>query len=141
VDYASDTLNVVAQYGDWLSAADVDSRDQIAPGSGATIRKGASRTAVYRDERGTLHEFSAVCPHLGGLVSWNEAEKSWDCPCHGSRFDCFGHVVDGPANRDLDGPDDPLSVLTAAELGMKTGALMAANGLKKLVTLEIRRGN
>jgi Rieske Fe-S protein len=56
---------------------------------------------VYRDADGELHERSAICPHLGGLVGWNDAEKTWDCPCHGSRFDRFGRVVQGPANADL----------------------------------------
>ncbi|MCA1793688.1 MAG: Rieske 2Fe-2S domain-containing protein [Desulfobacteraceae bacterium] len=50
-----------------------------------------------------MHEHSAVCPHLGGIVDWNNSEKTWDCPCHGSRFDCHGRVITGPANRDLEG--------------------------------------
>ncbi len=58
---------------------------------------GLRRVAVYVDEAGGRHELSATCPHLGGVVSWNSAEKSWDCPCHGSRFDCAGKVISGPA--------------------------------------------
>jgi Rieske Fe-S protein len=57
--------------------------------------------AVYRDEAGHCHERSASCPHLGAVVSWNQAEKSWDCPAHGSRFDCLGRVLNGPASADL----------------------------------------
>lgn len=65
------------------------------------IRRGASKIAVYRDATGTLHERSAACPHLGCIVAWNSAEKTWDCPCHGSRFDKFGEVFNGPANTGL----------------------------------------
>ena len=74
-------------------------RVPIAPGEGALLRKGAAKIAVYRDEEGQLHERSAVCPHLGCIVQWNPGEKSWDCPCHGSRFDCEGRVLNGPAAR------------------------------------------
>jgi Rieske Fe-S protein len=56
---------------------------------------------VYRDEQGTVHERSAVCAHLGCIVGWNKVEKTWDCPCHGSRYDKFGKVINGPANEDL----------------------------------------
>jgi Rieske Fe-S protein len=57
--------------------------------------------AVYRDEQGQLHKRSAVCTHLGCNVRFNSAEKSWDCPCHGSRFDVDGRVLNGPALTDL----------------------------------------
>ncbi|WP_255767553.1 Rieske 2Fe-2S domain-containing protein [Haladaptatus halobius] len=56
---------------------------------------------MYRDEDGTVHPVSAVCTHIGCLVDWNDGEQSWDCPCHGSRFDCDGEVLDGPANSAL----------------------------------------
>ena len=65
------------------------------------LRRGLTKVAVYRDEKGELHECSAVCPHLGCIVHWNATEKTWDCPCHGSRFDKLGKVINGPANRDL----------------------------------------
>jgi Rieske Fe-S protein len=65
------------------------------------LRRGLSKVAVYRDESGKLHQRSAVCGHLGCIVHWNAAEKSWDCPCHGSRFDKHGKVINGPANADL----------------------------------------
>ena len=63
------------------------------------------KVAVYRDATGALHERSAVCPHLGCIVAWNPAEKTWDCPCHGSRFDKFGEVMNGPANVGLSASD------------------------------------
>ena len=104
LEYAQENINVAAQYlGAFLGGGDVDSADEIARGHGAIIRRGMSKFAVYRDEEGTLHERSAVCPHLGCIVSWNSAETTWDCPCHGSSFDRYGRVINGPANSDLGG--------------------------------------
>jgi glycine/D-amino acid oxidase-like deaminating enzyme/nitrite reductase/ring-hydroxylating ferredoxin subunit len=100
-DYASENLNVAAQYLDWLSGGDVASLGEIPSASGAIVREGLSKICVYRDEHGQLHKHSAVCPHLGCIVSWNGAEHSWDCPCHGSRFDPYGRVIQGPAIGDL----------------------------------------
>jgi glycine/D-amino acid oxidase-like deaminating enzyme/nitrite reductase/ring-hydroxylating ferredoxin subunit len=106
--FVKENLNLAVQYGDWLTSGDVDSPAQIKPGEGAVIRHGLMKTAVYRDEQGDCHECSAICPHLGGIVHWNDAEKTWDCPCHGSRFDRLGGVLGGPANRDLGAVDsDP----------------------------------
>jgi Rieske Fe-S protein len=65
------------------------------------IRRGIHKIAAYRDDEGVLHEHSAVCTHLKCIVGWNTAEKSWDCPCHGSRFDAYGKVMGGPAIEDL----------------------------------------
>ena len=97
-EFAKENLNVAAQYADYLTGGDVGSADEVAPGSGAVLRRGLSKVAAYRDEAGALHERSAVCTHLGCIVDWNDAEKSWDCPCHGSRFDPRdGHVLNGPA--------------------------------------------
>lgn len=101
--YARENINVAAQYVEgYLSGGDVGTAEDIAPGEGAVVRRGIAKVAVYRDDDGTLHERSAVCPHLGGIVAWNHAEKTWDCPCHGSRFDGYGRVITGPANRDLE---------------------------------------
>ena len=71
--------------------------DDIAPGSGGVIKEGIKPVALYRDENGTEHRMSAVCTHLGCVVNWNDAEKSWDCPCHGSRFAAKGDVLQAPA--------------------------------------------
>lgn len=76
----------------------------IRRGEGAIVRKSGHAYAVYRDERGTLTRVSAKCTHLGCTVTWNSAEKTWDCPCHGSRFDRHGGVVTGPAKDDLQPP-------------------------------------
>lgn len=99
--FVKENLNVAIQYGDLVVAGDVKSVDEIKAGSGAVISHGLSKVAVYRDPEGAIHERSAVCTHLGCIVKWNTGENTWDCPCHGSRFDCFGKVIQGPANSDL----------------------------------------
>lgn len=100
-EYAKENINVAAQYTDWVTAGDVQSVDEIRTNSGAVMRRGLTKVAVYRDGTGALHERSAVCTHLGCIVGWNDTEKTWDCPCHGSRFDKLGKVITGPANSDL----------------------------------------
>ena len=101
-EFARENANVAAQYADYLSPGDVKSVEDIAPGAGAIVRRGFRQTAAYRDEHGALHEHSAVCTHLGCIVAWNATERSWDCPCHGSRFDSVdGHVLNGPAIKGL----------------------------------------
>ena len=99
--FVRENLNTAEQYSDWVGPADASSVEDIARGEGAVLRRGLTRVAVYVDELGVAHELSASCPHLGGVVAWNSAEKSWDCPCHGSRFDCHGKVLAGPAVSDL----------------------------------------
>lgn len=101
-----ENANVVAQLGAWLTGGDVEDPDDIPPGAGAVVRRGLSKVAVYREADGRLVERSAVCPHLGCLVRWNAAERTWDCPCHGSRFDVDGRVLHGPAAAGL-GPAVP----------------------------------
>jgi glycine/D-amino acid oxidase-like deaminating enzyme/nitrite reductase/ring-hydroxylating ferredoxin subunit len=98
--FTRESLHVAAGYTRWF-AGGWQSLGEIAPGCGAVLQRGLAKVAVYRDERGVLHERSAICPHLGGVVVWNDVEKSWDCPCHGSRFDTNGQVMHGPANTDL----------------------------------------
>jgi len=99
--FARENLNVVGQYGDWLTGSEVGSTDEIPSETGAVVREGLRKIAVYRDAPGDLHRMSATCPHLGGIVHWNSTEATWDCPCHGSRFDCRGKVLTGPAVSDL----------------------------------------
>ena len=100
-EFAKENLNVAAQYADLVTSGDVDDVAVIKPGEGAIVRRGALKIAAYRDDDGTLHERTAICTHLGCVVQWNSAERTWDCPCHGSRFQTDGHVVNGPAIRPL----------------------------------------
>jgi glycine/D-amino acid oxidase-like deaminating enzyme/nitrite reductase/ring-hydroxylating ferredoxin subunit len=75
--------------------------DQLMPDEGAVLDDGMEPVAIYREPDGTVHRMSAVCVHLGCTVTWNGAERTWDCPCHGSRYDRFGTVINGPANDNL----------------------------------------
>lgn len=111
-EFARANLNVARQYFDFVTGGQAHTVDDIPPGSGAVIRRGVQKVAASRDEDGTLHEFSAVCPHLGCIVDWNDTEKTWDCPCHGSRFSSDGHVINGPANSGLSPTEDEEPVVT-----------------------------
>jgi glycine/D-amino acid oxidase-like deaminating enzyme/nitrite reductase/ring-hydroxylating ferredoxin subunit len=75
--------------------------DRIQPGGGAIVGSGLGQEAVHRDDDGRLHRLSARCTHLGCIVAYNQAARTWDCPCHGSRFDTDGTVLEGPASAPL----------------------------------------
>jgi Rieske Fe-S protein len=98
--YLRENLRGSFGYANWLKPGDGDP-NSLAPDSGGVFGWGPDKRAIYRDFDGTLHARQALCPHLGGVVGWNDAEKTWECPCHGSRFDRFGRVIQGPANQDL----------------------------------------
>jgi glycine/D-amino acid oxidase-like deaminating enzyme/nitrite reductase/ring-hydroxylating ferredoxin subunit len=93
--------------GDRLMPGQISSSAELAPGAAGVLRSGTERTGVYRDDEGGLHAVSMRCTHLGCLVRFNAAETSWDCPCHGSRFDVDGAVLEGPAVRPLPSVDPP----------------------------------
>lgn len=100
-EYASENINVAGQFTDYVTAGEIKSVDELRAGEGAIMRDGLSKLAVYRDDGGVVHKLSAVCPHLGCVVAWNSTEKTWDCPCHGSKYRADGRVYNGPANSDL----------------------------------------
>jgi nucleotide-binding universal stress UspA family protein/nitrite reductase/ring-hydroxylating ferredoxin subunit len=98
----------VAQF----AAADVliartiaQSLEEIGPGEGGIVTTGDHKVAVYRDPKGVVHTLSAKCTHMGCTVKWNPTEKTFDCPCHGSRYSPTGEVVNGPAQRRLEPSD------------------------------------
>lgn len=99
--YLRENLNVAAQYADYFRGGEVVDESEIAPGEGAIMQQGIAKVAVYKNDHGQITQLSAVCTHLGGVVHWNTVEKSWDCPCHGSRFKCTGEVLTGPAVKNL----------------------------------------
>jgi glycine/D-amino acid oxidase-like deaminating enzyme/nitrite reductase/ring-hydroxylating ferredoxin subunit len=83
---------------DRLKKADTEKFRAVSPGEGKILRMGKEKLAVFREDSGEVHAFSPVCPHMGCHVHWNAAETSWDCPCHGSRFDArTGEPLNGPA--------------------------------------------
>lgn len=88
--------------GDRLRARSAPAAAALSPGEGAVAELDGDRVAAFRDDNGRLHTVSARCTHLGCLVAWNTAERTWDCPCHGSRFDPEGNVLQGPAVRPLE---------------------------------------
>ncbi|MFN0139198.1 MAG: FAD-dependent oxidoreductase [Pyrinomonadaceae bacterium] len=97
-----EVISSTVPYVDWLKGGDVSSEDDLENGDGAIICEGLSKLAVYRDENGKLHKRSAVCTHMGCIVRFNSIEKTWDCPCHGSRFSPDGEPINAPATTPLD---------------------------------------
>ncbi|MCC0176436.1 FAD-dependent oxidoreductase [Waterburya agarophytonicola K14] len=88
--------------GDRLKGLTSWSTDDVKPGEGKLINYKGETVGVYKDETGKVTAVNATCPHLGCIVNWNSAEKSWDCPCHGGRFTCEGKIIQSPATKDLE---------------------------------------
>jgi glycine/D-amino acid oxidase-like deaminating enzyme/nitrite reductase/ring-hydroxylating ferredoxin subunit len=107
-DLVHNTAKVAVRFvGDRISARRAedppDADDALEPGQGHVVRRDGATLAIARDRSGQLHSQSAMCTHLGCVVAFNEAEQTWDCPCHGSRFEVDGTVLDGPASAPLSG--------------------------------------
>jgi glycine/D-amino acid oxidase-like deaminating enzyme/nitrite reductase/ring-hydroxylating ferredoxin subunit len=94
--FMREQANVAAQYLDWLTVGEWTPA-ALEAGQGIVVRAGLRKLAVFRDDDGALHCRSATCPHLGCVVRWNGLDRTWDCPCHGSRFSAHGSVLHGPA--------------------------------------------
>jgi glycine/D-amino acid oxidase-like deaminating enzyme/nitrite reductase/ring-hydroxylating ferredoxin subunit len=75
--------------------------DELAPGDAAIMKIDGKNVAAFKDDQGRVHAVSAVCTHMGCIVGWNETDRTWDCPCHGSRFELNGEVIHGPATKPL----------------------------------------
>jgi glycine/D-amino acid oxidase-like deaminating enzyme/nitrite reductase/ring-hydroxylating ferredoxin subunit len=100
--FISENVSAVKHFiGDRLGTDGAGVIAELAPGDGTVVRVDGKDVAAFRDDDGIVHAISAVCTHMGCLVSFNPAERSWDCPCHGSRFATDGTVLEGPAVDDL----------------------------------------
>jgi glycine/D-amino acid oxidase-like deaminating enzyme/nitrite reductase/ring-hydroxylating ferredoxin subunit len=104
---AKDALTLVR--GRLKDGLDPDDLAQVPAGSARIVEVEGEKLAVYRDERGRLEAVSAVCSHMGCIVSWNDAESTWDCPCHGSRFSTNGQVLQSPTVQPLPDRADVLA--------------------------------
>ena len=100
-EYVSENLTMPASLAEHLTGGELSSADELKPGEGAVIRRGTSKVAAYRDERGGLHERSATCTHAGRVIHWNAFERCWDCTCHGSQFFVDGEPLNAPAFKPL----------------------------------------
>jgi len=101
--FAKENLNVAAQMIKDFTFPGFDSKDLgVEMGEGKVMQVDGKKLAVYKDKVGKVTALSAICPHMGCTVHWNNAEESWDCPCHGSRFDISGSVIEGPAFHGLE---------------------------------------
>lgn len=101
--FIKENTNVLSEYiKDYLLKRDRSPFSEVGPGEGKILQHEGKKLAVFRDEKDNLQVCSAICTHLGCVVHWNKAEASWDCPCHGSRFDTKGEVLEGPAYKALE---------------------------------------
>jgi len=101
IPFLRGTIESSSGYLNWVKRGDIKDIEDLKPGCGGVMIEGTKHIACYKDENGNVSKCSAVCTHLHGIVNWNAAEKSWDCPCHGSRYDKFGKCIQGPAIKDL----------------------------------------
>jgi glycine/D-amino acid oxidase-like deaminating enzyme/nitrite reductase/ring-hydroxylating ferredoxin subunit len=100
-DFVKENLSVAAHLVGGYLGSKAKSYDELGPGEAAILKVDGDNVAAFRDEQGTLHAVSAVCTHMGCLVGWNDTDRTWDCPCHGSRFELSGEVIHGPATQPL----------------------------------------
>ncbi|HET7897409.1 MAG TPA: (2Fe-2S)-binding protein, partial [Flavisolibacter sp.] len=102
-NFVKENVDVVSLFvGKRLGADKIEALADIAPGEGRLVKYEGDKIAVYKDETGKFYALNPVCTHAGCIVDWNHAEKSWDCPCHGSRFGLQGDVLTGPAHQPLE---------------------------------------
>lgn len=101
-NFVKENTDVLKHFiADRLSIESLDEFAELSKEEGRVIKYQEERIAIYKDEYGVLKALSPVCSHAGCIVSWNTAEKSWDCPCHGARYDADGNILTGPSTKSL----------------------------------------
>lgn len=101
-EMVKESADVVARFiSDRLSLEEIESVSQLPADSGEVVEFDGQKLAIYKDPRGNIQALDPVCTHAKCIVQWNNTEKSWDCPCHGARFDTDGTVLTGPASENL----------------------------------------
>ncbi len=100
-EFVRGQIGAAKNLAEQLGPGELESIEELKPREGGILRRGLSKIAVYRDEKGDVIERSATCTHMGCVVHWNSFERCWDCPCHGSQFAVDGQVLNGPAVRPL----------------------------------------
>jgi glycine/D-amino acid oxidase-like deaminating enzyme/nitrite reductase/ring-hydroxylating ferredoxin subunit len=102
-NFVKENADVVAQFiGKKFSAEKIEELADLAPGEARVVKYEGSKLAIYKDESGNVHAINPTCTHAKCTVGWNDAEKSWDCPCHGARYSMDGEVLTGPASKALE---------------------------------------
>jgi glycine/D-amino acid oxidase-like deaminating enzyme/nitrite reductase/ring-hydroxylating ferredoxin subunit len=102
-DFVKEAADVVGNLiGKWFSSAKINELSSLAPGEAKVVKYEGHQVALFKDDSGNVHAVNPACTHIDCKVAWNNAEKSWDCPCHGSRFDADGDVLTAPARKKLE---------------------------------------
>jgi glycine/D-amino acid oxidase-like deaminating enzyme/nitrite reductase/ring-hydroxylating ferredoxin subunit len=102
-DFVKESADVVGNLiGKWFSSSKIDDLSGIEKGKAKVVKYENHSVALFKDEKGSLHAVNPGCTHIRCEVAWNNAEQSWDCPCHGSRFDADGEMLTGPARKNLE---------------------------------------
>ncbi|HYH16613.1 MAG TPA: (2Fe-2S)-binding protein, partial [Flavisolibacter sp.] len=103
VNFVKENADVVKEFiGKRLSQEKIHGLAELAPGEGKVVKYEGESIALYKDEAGKVYAVNPVCTHAKCVVGWNSSEKSWDCPCHGARYDVNGQVLTGPAHKGLE---------------------------------------
>ena len=101
-EFVKENADVAYRFvADRLRTQDIDSLAELAHGTGMVVKYQDEKLAIYKDNSGKVTALNPVCTHAGCIVNFNQTEQSWDCPCHGGRYDCYGKVITGPPTKDL----------------------------------------
>ena len=101
-EFVKENVSVAAHLVSGYLSKKPKSFAELAPGEAAILKIDGENVAGFKDDEGRIHAVSAVCTHMGCIVGWNETDRTWDCPCHGSRFELSGEVIHGPAYTPLE---------------------------------------